>query len=322
MNKKLLAVSFAAVCVVFAGVLIYSKSSVDPLGKAHGIVDIRQSSLSFERSGRIATLNADSGDMVKKGQVLATLDTQALDHQIGITKAQCAAYRADADKAQKGYRQEEIDSARASVKTLEAQVQLAKYTNQRYQSLYAKRSASAQDRDQAFYSLKQSEGQLDSARANLAMMEKGYREEEVRKAVETARSCDEELSYLEYQRGTQSVIRAPYDGQIRTRKAEPGDMASSSSTVFELSQLDHKRVLMYIAETQLKAVKPGMKAVITDAAGDKVEGTLAYVSSTAMFTPKSVQTEELRADLVWEVRIDFDDPEGVLRLGQPVTVEF
>ncbi|MGN0908252.1 MAG: HlyD family efflux transporter periplasmic adaptor subunit [Succinivibrio sp.] len=322
MNKKLLAAAFIVTCAVFAGVLYYSKSSVDPQGKAHGIVDIRQSSLSFERSGRISALNADSGDLVKKGQVLATLDTKALDHQIGITRAQCAAYRADADKARKGYRQEEIDSARASVKALEAQVQLAKYTNERYQSLFAKRSASAQDRDQALYSLRQSEGQLEGAKANLAMMEKGYREEEVRKAEETARSCDEQLSYLQYQRDDQSVLRAPYDGQIRTRKAELGDMASSSSTVFELSQLDHKRVLMYIAETQLKAVRPGMKAVITDAAGDKVEGKIAYVSSTAMFTPKSVQTEELRADLVWEVRVDFDDPKGVLRLGQPVTVEF
>ncbi|MDD7021419.1 MAG: HlyD family efflux transporter periplasmic adaptor subunit [Aeromonadales bacterium] len=322
MNKKLLAASFVVVCAAFAGVLYYSKSSVDPLGKAHGIVDIRQSSLAFERSGRITSLNVDSGDLVKKGQELATLDTKALEHQIGITKAQCAAYRADADKARKGYRKEEVDSARASVKTLEAQVELAKFTNDRYQSLYARRSASAQDRDQAFYTLRQYQAQLESARANLAMMEKGYREEEIRKAEEIARSCDEQLSYLVYQRDDQSVLRAPYDGQIRTRKAELGDMASASSTVYELSQLDHKRVLMYIAETQLSSVKPGMKVTISDAAGDKVEGQVAYVSSTAMFTPKSVQTEELRTDLVWEVRVDFDDPKGILRLGQPVTVDF
>ncbi|MDD6319051.1 MAG: HlyD family efflux transporter periplasmic adaptor subunit [Succinatimonas hippei] len=322
MNKKVLVASFAVICVVFAAVLYYSKTSPEPLKKAHGIVDIRQSSLTFERSGRIDSINVDSGDLVKKGQVLAKLDTKAIEHQIAITSAQCKAYRAEADKAHKGYREEEIATAKANVAKLGAQLKLAEFTNERYQLLYSKHSTSAQERDQAFYSMRQLEAQLKSAQANLKMMLNGYRQEDIQKADETARACDEQLSYLKYQSTSQSEIRAPYDGQVRSRKAEPGDMTSTSSTVFELSQLYHKRVLMYITETQLKTVKPGLKVTITDAAGDKVAGVVAFVSSTAMFTPKSVQTEELRADLVWEVRVDFEDPKGVLRLGQPVSVVF
>ena len=90
----------------------------------------------------------------------------------------------------------------------------------------------------------------------------------------------------------------------------------------ELSVTDKKRVRVYLTERQLPLIRVGTAAFISGADDKKTEGTVAYISDTAMFTPKTVQTEDLRPDLVYEVRVDTNDPDNRLRLGQSVTVEF
>lgn len=175
MNKKLLAGAVAAIAAAFAASLYFSSESSKPLEKAHGIVDIRESSLSFERSGRIVSFEADSGDLVKKGQVLARLDTQDLEHQERIKSSQCQALKAQYDLYSSGYRKEEIAGARGNVRSLESALQLARSTSERYTSLYSTRSVSAQERDKAFYEMGQTEGELEKARADLALKESGDR---------------------------------------------------------------------------------------------------------------------------------------------------
>ena len=78
----------------------------------------------------------------------------------------------------------------------------------------------------------------------------------------------------------------------------------------------------YLTELQLVKVKTGNKVLIETASGTTISGNIAVISDTAMFTPKTVQTEELRPQLVYEVRIDVADPDEILRLGQSVSVIF
>lgn len=76
-----------------------------------------------------------------------------------------------------------------------------------------------------------------------------------------------------------------------------------------------------MTEEQLSDIKVGMKAVISTVK-NHTDGKVAFISQTAMFTPKTVQTEQLRAELVYEVRIDTEDLDNVLRYGQSVSVVF
>ena len=77
----------------------------------------------------------------------------------------------------------------------------------------------------------------------------------------------------------------------------------------------------YVTEPQLGRIRYGMKAdILTDAFPDPVPGQVGYISPTAEFTPKSVQTEDLRTSLLYEVRIVADDAQDRLRLGMPVSV--
>ncbi len=322
MNKKLLIVAGGITLAVLAFALVTTYHGQGDINKVHGLVDIRQAALSFERSGKIQDLYVDEGDKVTVGTVLARLDTKALEHQIAIQEQQCIKAKASLDEMTTGFRVEDINQAKANVKTLENKLELATRTYDRYENLLKSRSISRQQRDDAYFSMKQVKGQLDEAKAVLSKLTKGNRVEDILKAKAEYDGCIANKEYLEYQKNSQSVIKAPFDGVIRTRKNEVGDMSSPSSYVFELSMLDKKRVRVYATQVQLENIKIGAKATVDNSLGQTLEGTVAYISETAMFTPKTVQTEELRASLVYEVRVDVKDPDNHLRLGQPVSVIF
>lgn len=119
-----------------------------------------------------------------------------------------------------------------------------------------------------------------------------------------------------------SRIESPVDGVIRSRLLEPGDMASASKRVYEIAVTSPKWVRAYVTETQLGFIKEGAPARITTDTTPAYEATVGYISPEAEFTPKTVQTQDLRTLLVYEVRLTLSDPENKLRLGQPVTVDF
>jgi len=101
-----------------------------------------------------------------------------------------------------------------------------------------------------------------------------------------------------------------------------GEMASPLKPVFSLAIMDPKWIRAYVSEPDLGRVHPGMRAW---AAADgfpnqRFEGWIGFISSVAEFTPKSVETKELRTSLVYEIRVFINDPADDLRLGMPATV--
>ena len=122
---------------------------------------------------------------------------------------------------------------------------------------------------------------------------------------------------------TQYDLVSLTDGVIRSHLIEVGDMASPSAPVFKISLNAKKWIRAYVNETDLGKVFEGQiaKILIDSRPNEPISGQIGYISSTAEFTPKTVQTEELRTSLVYEVRVYVDDPKNILRLGMPATVE-
>lgn len=321
MNKKIVALSIACLIICISA-LVYSNKDNSKLLKAHGMVDIRQSDLSFERSGKISKLYFDEGEVVKAGTILASLDTQDLDHQIKIKTHQCQKDEAYYQQLSSGFRVEEIEQAKANVEALSYRYELSKLTYQRYDDLLKSRSTSKQQRDEAFFSMQQLLGQLSEAKANLKKLQKGYRSEDIQMAKAQLDSCLSSIDYLNYQKQEQSIIKAPFDGFIRSKKNEIGDMTGPNQTVYELSMLNNKRLRVYASLPTVEKIKLGNSVYVDDSLGHSFKGTVSYISNTAMFTPKSVQTEDLRADLVYEIRIEVTDEDNLLKLGQPISVIF
>ena len=119
-------------------------------------------------------------------------------------------------------------------------------------------------------------------------------------------------------------LRSPADGVILTRASEPGAILASGTTVFTLTLTQHVWIRAYVSEDEMGRAHPGDPVLIfTDSRRDQpYHGNVGFVSPTAEFTPKTVETTDLRTDLVYRLRIIVNDPDAALRQGMPVTLRF
>ena len=290
----------------------------------HGNVDLRQVQLSFNNSERIAAVLVQEGDRVRKGQLLARLDTSRLEPQVAQAEAQTAAQRQVVTRLHNGSRPEEIAQARANVESARASVVKAKSNYERLKSaaeISAGRAVRQQDVDDAKAAVDVSDAQLAVNQKALDLAVIGPRKEDIAQNEAQLRGNEAQVSLLRQQLADAQLI-APVDAVVRTRILEPGDMASPQKPVFSLAITDPKWVRAYVSEPDLGKVHSGMAATIMVDSFPKrrFEGWVGFVSPVAEFTPKTVQTEELRTSLVYEVRVFVKDPSDELHLGMPATV--
>jgi HlyD family secretion protein len=290
----------------------------------HGNVEIRQVSLAFDGSGRVVTLRAEEGDHVPAGSVLAVQDTQTLALQAEQAMAQIEVQRQALLRLRNGARPQEIAQARSRLDSAQADASRAELDWTRLQQINTEtqgRGVSAQDLDRAHNSVQVAQATATQQREALRLTELGPRTEDVAGAEAQLKASQAELALLQH-RIAQGELRAPDDAVVRSRLLEPGDMATPQKPVYALALLHPKWIRVYVGEPDLGKLKPGLPArVTTDSHPDQaIEGHVGYIASVAEFTPKSVQTEDLRTSLVYEVRIQVDDAGDTLRLGQPATV--
>ncbi|WP_145524460.1 HlyD family efflux transporter periplasmic adaptor subunit [Yersinia vastinensis] len=326
MNKKIIAgVVVAALVVVGIAVWLNGRNNDDKNQLTlHGNVDIRQVSLAFEESGRISALMVDEGDRVSAGQVVAMLDTHALKIQEKQAQARLDAEKQTVREQQSGARPEEIAQVKAQLASAQAQLIKANEDLSRIQRIASStggRGISKQELDTAKNNQSVAQANVKERQASLELMVKGVRTEQREAAIAQVKALEADLELLRY-RISQAELRSPVDAIVRARLQEPGDMTSPQKAVYTLALTEPKWVRVWVSESDLGRVKSGMAAqVVTDSFPDKpVSGKVGYISSVAEFTPKSVQTEELRTNLVYEVRIVVSDPDNVLKMGQPATV--
>ncbi|MCC6140981.1 MAG: HlyD family efflux transporter periplasmic adaptor subunit [Nitrospira sp.] len=287
----------------------------------YGNVDIRQIALAFDASGRIAELRAEEGDQVNAGSVIGVLDTRTLELQAKQAEANVEAQRQTLRRLRNGSRPEEIAEVRARMGSAESDVQRAKRELSRVIRLQDSQAVSVQDVEQARNVSEVAKAKVEEVRATLRLAELGPRSEEVAVAEAQLSATEAQVALLRHQVDL-GTLRAPTDAVVRSRLLEPGDMATPQKAVFSLALTKPKWIRVYINEPDLGKIQPGMQAqVFTDSHPDRpIRGSVGYISSVAEFTPKAVQTEELRTNLVYEVRVIVEDDANVLRLGQPATV--
>ena len=326
MNRKLL-VPLAIVAVLavagWAWLSQRKSSSPDEL-TLYGNVDIRQVSLAFNASERIASLAVREGDRVHAGDVLGTLDLRTARLRLAQSEAQQGAQQQVLQRLQAGSRKEEIAQARANLAAADADAQLAAREAARLQATSdatGGRAVSPQDLDAALARRSETQARADSAREAAALVIAGPRREDIAQADRQLEVTRAEQALIQRQID-ESALRAPVDAVVRARLLEPGDMASPQRPVFTLAITQPKWVRAYAPESQLSRLRTGMNATVTtDAEPEhRIPAKLDYIASVAEFTPKTVQTTELRTSLVYELRFTVEDPNDTLRLGMPATV--
>lgn len=325
MAAKKKAVLFLAACLLgLAAYLCHAFCQQDNQEELvlQGNVDVREVSLAFRQSDRILEMLAEEGDRVQKGQVLARLDTRELKLQLQRLNAEIAAQQSTVDKLHNGTRPEEIRQAEGNLRQAQAAAEHAAGVYQRKRDIYTSIAGiSQQELDNAYHDMEAKQATMSVAEAALQEAKAGPRQEDIAGAEAGLQALrNEQLRYIYLL--SQYELQAPDDGVIRSRLLEAGDMASPSKPVFKLSLPGKKWVRAYVPETELGRVYEGQQArvYIDSLLGKAIGGQVGYISGTAEFTPKNVQTEELRTSLVYEVRVYVDDADNVLRLGMPATV--
>ncbi|RUL87562.1 secretion protein HlyD [Tautonia sociabilis] len=286
-----------------------------------GNVDIRQVDLGFKVEGRIASLAVDEGDAVSAGDVLATLDRRYFEDELRLAVARRDAQAAALERLEHGSRPEEIAQARALVDQRLAEAELAKAEVRRTASLMERSMSSRQDYDRDRAAARVADAQLESARQALLLAEIGPRIEDIEAARAELEAAEAEVVRAR-RRLADAELLAPGSGVVLTRAREVGAIVQPGETVFTVTLSRPVWVRTYVAEPDLGLVRPGMAVEVrTDTAPDApYTGRVGFISPTAEFTPKAVETPELRTRLVYRVRIVVDDPDGGLRQGMPVTV--
>ena len=290
----------------------------------YGNVDLREVDLPFNDSERVAQVLVQEGDHVRRGQLLALLDTRRLVPLVAKAQAVVAVQQQTLLRLLHGNRPQEIAEAQAAADSALADQVNARAQYQRMQSLANNsegRAVSRQDLDAARDAYQAAQARLQSAQKALALERIGPRVEDIA-AARAQLSADQADLATAQQELADAQLRAPLDTVVRSRLIEPGDMVSPQQPAFTLAILDPKWVRAYVDEPDLGLVREGMPAdVMVDSFPNRrFSGWVGFISSVAEFTPKSVETSQLRSALVYEVRVFVRDPGDVLRLGMPATV--
>jgi HlyD family secretion protein len=290
-----------------------------------GNVDLRQVELAFNGADRIQSVLVQEGDRVVKGQRLAELDTSRLVPAAAQAEGQSLAQGAVVDRLHAGSRPQEIAEAKDALAVAEAEAANARGVYERADRLWSAASGEAvvsrQDFDNAKAAMDASDARMAAQRQAYDLALIGPRREDIAQAEGQLKASRAQFALLRRQLADAELI-SPVKGVVRSRLMEAGEMASPQRPVFTIAVTDPKWVRAYLGETDLVRVHPGMAASISadGATGRTYSGWVGFISSVAEFTPKTVQTTELRPSLVYEVRVFVNDPGDDLRLGMPATV--
>ncbi|MDX5627253.1 MULTISPECIES: secretion protein HlyD [unclassified Brenneria] len=325
MNKKKLVFTLVIIVLIAAaiyGIVQYRQQQEKPL-TLYGNVDIRSVNLAFRVGGRLDALNVDEGDSIQPGQPLAGLDSAPYQNALRQAQANVASARAQLNLLQEGYRREEIEQVRAQLAQSEAAYRYANSFYQRQLGLWAKRTISADTLEDAKTTRNQALATLQGAKDKLKQYESGNRPQEIATAQATLAQAEAAQAQAELDLKDTELV-SPSAGVILTRAVEAGSMLSAGGTVFTLSLTRPVWVRAYVSEKDLGQAVPGSRILVyTDGRPDTpYHGQIGFVSPSAEFTPKTVETEDLRTDLVYRLRIVVNDADEHLRQGMPVTLRF
>ena len=325
-SKKTRWVVIAIVALSLGGALAYwllrDHDQRDPL-RLYGNVDIREVQLAFRQPGRVAEMTFDEGDAVSAGTRLAVLDAQPYRDALAATQAQVHVAQAELTKLRRGLRPQEIPQAREALRQAQALATEAERNFQRQSGLLASGASSQRTVDAARAARDQAAAGVEAAKAALSQASEGFRKEDI--AAAEARLAATQAAVAQATTSlADTELTAPSDGTVIARVREPGSMVASQSTVYSLSLDKPVYVRAYVSEPDLGRIAPGTTVRVRSDTSDKVyRGQIGFISPRAEFTPKTVETTDLRTDLVYRLRIVIDeaDSDGALRQGMPVTIE-
>ena len=285
---------------------------------ASGTIEAVEVNVAAKAGGQVLELSVEEGARVAPGDRLALIDHAILDIQLRQAEAGVRLAEAQLALLVKGARSEDIRQAEAALKQAEAALKVAEDDARRMRELFRTGSVTSKQADDAESRLTVAAAQHNAANEALRKVRKLARPEEVRAAearLDQARAAAELLA----KSIADCAITAPSAGVVTHKVVEKGEFVTPGSTVLTLSELDSVYVMIYLTEREIGRVRLGDAADVGIDAfpGRAFPGRVTYISPEAEFTPKNVQTKEDRVKLVFGVKVEIENREGLLKPGLP-----
>ena len=274
-----------------------------------GNIEAHESVLGFKTvQSRIVELPFNEGASVKTGTVVARVDDSDYRKQVDIAQATL-----EVQERQLASTEQNVHALQKTVMSDRADVAFKKSDAARYDTLWKAGWVSTQQHDSSETAYKQAAAVLERDEA----LELGA-ERNVALAQANIHNAQQSLDLARIVLGY-TTLQAPFDGVILVRQAELGEVTQPGSPVITLADLDHVWLRAYINETDISRIRLGAKvAVTTDTFPGKLyDGRISFISESAEFTPKSVETHAERVTLVYRIKIDIDNPTHELVPGMP-----
>lgn len=320
-TKRVIIVA-AALAIIGAGWLWMQRGGRDDETlRLYGNVDIREVQLAFRQSGRVAQMHFDEGDHVEAGTRIAILDAQPFEEALAAADASVDVSQAELDKLHRGLRPQEIAQTQEVLNQTLAVARDAERNFDRQSRLLVSGATSQKAADAARAAHDQAVASVNAARAAYSQATEGFRKEDI--AAGQARLAAAQAARAQAATAlADTVLLAPSTGTVIARVREPGSMVVSQSPIYSLSLDAPVYVRAYVSEPDLGRIAPGMRVRVRRDSSDKVyQGQIGFISPRAEFTPKTVETTDLRTDLVYRLRIVVTNADAALRQGMPVTID-
>jgi len=286
--------------------------------KATGTIEAVQVRIAPKVSSNVTHIYVDEGNIVIIGDTILILDHSTFDVQLRQAKAGEHLAQAQLDLLLKGAREEDIRSAEEALRQVEANYLLAREDLRRIRNLYDSLSVSRKQLDDAEARYTVASAQHNAAQQNLEKLRQFSRPEEIR--AQQAR-LEQAIAAVDLAQKNinDSYIISPVDGVVTNKLVEPGELVRQGVPVAVISKLDTVRLMIYLNTVDIGRVRLGQDVEVTiDAYPEKrFTGAITYISPTAEFTPRNIQTKEERVKLVFGVRVGIPNPDGVLKPGLP-----
>ena len=314
----------AALAALITVVLLAACGGGNGNGRIHasGHVEATEVRLAATVGGRLLEAPFEEGDDVRAGERVARLETLDAEHRLAQARATAAAADARLRLLLAGTRAEDLKRAEDRLAQARAELDAAARDLARLEGLAERGTATDKARDDADTRREVAARAVAAAQAEVDKLVSGPRSQEIEAARAERAAAEAQVAAVD-QQITDAIVLAPRDGVLIERVAEPGEVLPPGATIAILVDLARPWLDVWVDEPSLAAIRLGDPVEVgVDGHDEALEGTVAYVSDVAEFTPKNVQTPEERAKLVFRIKVALDNRDGLFKPGMPADAWF
>jgi HlyD family secretion protein len=308
--------------ILAAGLAACSDGNNQGLIHASGHVEATEVHLAAKVGGRLLEAPLEEGAPVAAGDLVARFDTVDLEHRLAQARAALDGAEAQLALLLEGTRAEDLRRAEESLARAQAELDAARRDLVRLEGLADRGAATEKARDDARTRREVAERSVAAIQAELDKLVAGPRRQEIDAARAQRAAAAAQVAAIE-QQIADSVVLAPRDGVLTERIAEPGEVLPPGATLGVLTELARPWLNVWVDEPSLAWIRIGDPVEVrVDGLESSRTGTVAFISPTAEFTPKNVQTPQERAKLVFRVKVALDNGDGLFKPGMPADAYF